>query len=110
MNAIDNFIETNCQICRKLIGPCCQKSHKTAYALFLLFINSSRNRGLLFSLLGILTLVIAIGVTAGTASSASDKPGLYVVYIGESSLKIFPLFLRERRDFILIRSSKYFTT
>ena len=62
-------------------------SYKTAYALFIsLFVNSSRNRGLLFSLLGILTLVIAIGVTAGTASSASDKPGLYVVYIGESTL------------------------
>ena len=43
----------------------------------------SRNRGLLFSCLGIVLLVIAIGVTAGTATSASDKPGLYVVYIGE---------------------------
>ena len=53
-----------------------------------MFVNSSRNRGLLFSLLGILTLVIAIGVTAGTASSASDKPGLYVVYIGEFTLNI----------------------
>ena len=41
-------------------------------------------------------MVIAIGVTAGTASSASDKPGLYVVYIGESSLNIFPLVIRER--------------
>jgi len=53
----------------------------------------SRNRGLLFSLLGILTLVIAIGVTAGTASSASDKPGLYVVYIG---LFIAAIFLGAR--------------
>ena len=34
-------------------------------------------------------MVIAIGVTAGTASSASDKPGLYVVYIGESTLNIW---------------------
>ena len=41
-------------------------------------------------------MVIAIGVTAGTASSASDKPGLYVVYIGESSLNIFPLVISER--------------
>lgn len=53
----------------------------------------SRNRGLLFSLLGILTMVIAIGVTAGTASSASDKPGLYVVYIG---LFIAAIFLGAR--------------
>ena len=85
-NAINWQFHWNYQIWRKLTGPC-EKNHiKTAYALFLLFINSSRNRGLLFSLLGILTLVIAIGVTAGTASSASDKPGLYVVYIGESSI------------------------
>ena len=87
MNAIDNFIKT-IKFEENLIDLTVKKHIKTAYALFLLFINSSRNRGLLFSLLGILTLVIAIGVTAGTASSASDKPGLYVVYIGESSLNI----------------------
>ena len=87
MNVIDNFIKT-IKFEENLIDLTVKKHIKTAYALFLLFINSSRNRGLLFSLLGILTLVIAIGVTAGTASSASDKPGLYVVYIGESSLNI----------------------
>ena len=87
MNAIDNFIKT-IKFEENLLDLTVKKHIKTAYALFLLFINSSRNRGLLFSLLGILTLVIAIGVTAGTASSASDKPGLYVVYIGESSLNI----------------------
>merc|ERR1712020_18975 len=42
----------------------------------------SRNRGLLFTLLGMLLLIIAIGVTAGTASKASEKGGLVVVYIG----------------------------
>ena len=95
MNAIDNFIKT-IKFEENLLDLTVKKHIKIAYALFLLFINSSRNRGLLFSLLGILTLVIAIGVTAGTASSASDKPGLYVVYIGESSLNIFPLVIRER--------------
>ena len=87
MNVIDNFIKT-IKFEENLLDLTVKRHIKTAYALFLLFINSSRNRGLLFSLLGILTLVIAIGVTAGTASSASDKPGLYVVYIGESSLNI----------------------
>lgn len=42
----------------------------------------SRNRGILFSVLGLLMMVIAIGVTAGTAGMASTKAGLYVLYIG----------------------------
>lgn len=53
----------------------------------------SRNRGLLFSLLGSLMMIIAIGVTAGTASMAPDKAGLYVVYIG---LFISAIFLGAR--------------
>jgi hypothetical protein len=40
-----------------------------------------------------LLLIIAIGVTAGTASKATDKPGLYVVYIG---LFIAAIFLAAR--------------
>ena len=47
------------------------------------FLFSSRNRGILFSVLGLLMMVIAIGVTAGTAGMASTKAGLYVLYIGK---------------------------
>merc|ERR1711981_443381 len=42
----------------------------------------SRNRGLLFSALGLLTMVIAIVVTACTATLATQKAGLYVLYVG----------------------------
>ena len=47
------------------------------------FLFFSRNRGILFSVLGLLMMVIAIGVTAGTAGMASTKAGLYVLYIGK---------------------------
>lgn len=42
----------------------------------------SKNRGLLFSILGIVMLVIAIAVTAGTAKVAKDHGGMVVLYIG----------------------------
>ena len=46
----------------------------------------SRNRGLLFSVLGLLMMAIAIGVTAGTANMASEKAGLYVLYVGKCKI------------------------
>lgn len=48
----------------------------------------SRNRGYLFSVLGLLTMAIAIGVTAGTVKMASEKAGLYVLYVGKWTLKV----------------------
>ena len=38
-----------------------------------------------FSVLGFMMMIIAIGVTAGTAQYASDKAGLYVLYIGKQN-------------------------
>ena len=43
-----------------------------------------RNRGLIYCMLGLMMLIVAIGVTAGTAVQASDKPALYVLYIGKA--------------------------
>jgi len=41
-----------------------------------------RNRGLIYCMLGFMMLIVAIGVTAGTASQVSQKGGLVVLYIG----------------------------
>jgi len=41
-----------------------------------------RNRGLIYCMLGLMMLIVAIGVTAGTAAQASQKGGLYILYIG----------------------------
>jgi len=41
-----------------------------------------RNRGLIYCMLGFMMLIVAIGVTAGTAPQAASKGGLYVLYIG----------------------------
>lgn len=41
-----------------------------------------RNRGLTFGVLGLISLIIAIAITASTAHMANDKGGLYVLYIG----------------------------
>ena len=43
-----------------------------------------RNRGLIYCMLGLMMLIVAIGVTAGTAVQSSDKPALYVLYIGKA--------------------------
>lgn len=42
----------------------------------------ARKRGVYFTLAFAVMMIIAIGVSAGTGSSAKEKPGLYVVYIG----------------------------
>ena len=42
-----------------------------------------RNRGLIYCVLGLMMLIVAIGVTAGTADKASQKGGLYVLYLGK---------------------------
>ena len=34
-------------------------------------------------MLGLMMLIVAIGVTAGTAAQASQKGGLYILYIGK---------------------------
>ena len=44
---------------------------------------SRRNRGLIYCMLGLMMLIVAIGVTAGTAAQASQKGGLYILYIGK---------------------------
>jgi hypothetical protein len=49
-----------------------------------LIIIFSQKRGLIFCVLGLLSFAIAIGVTVGTASVASQKAGLYVLYVGKS--------------------------
>jgi len=41
-----------------------------------------RNRGLIYCMLGLMMLIVAIGVTAGTATQANTRPALYVLYIG----------------------------
>ena len=35
-------------------------------------------------MLGLMMLIVAIGVTAGTAAQASQKGGLYILYIGKT--------------------------
>ena len=54
-------------------------------------------------MLGLMMLIVAIGVTAGTAAQASQKGGLYILYIGKmkdisSTARIVPnenhIFLR----------------
>jgi len=35
-------------------------------------------------MLGLMMLIVAIGVTAGTATQANTRPALYVLYIGKA--------------------------
>ena len=38
---------------------------------------------MIYCVLGLMMLIVAIGVTAGTADKASQKGGLYVLYLGK---------------------------
>ena len=49
----------------------------------MVFFSFSRNRGVIFCLLGLLLFAVAIGVTVGTAHVAAQKAGLYVLYVGK---------------------------
>ncbi len=49
----------------------------------------SRRRGFSFLAAGALVFIVAIGVTAGTGSYASQKAGLYALYVGKSKLRFF---------------------
>ena len=51
----------------------------------------SQKRSLVFLVFALICFVIAIGVTAGTASSASQKPGLYVLFVGKWLKGLFTL-------------------
>jgi len=42
----------------------------------------ARTRSIIFLIFGLVVLGIAIGITAGTASIAAEKGGMYVVYVG----------------------------
>jgi len=43
--------------------------------------NIKNKKGCVHLCLGVITLIITVGITAGTAANAEDKGGLYVVYI-----------------------------
>jgi len=51
----------------------------------------SRRRGFSFLAAGALVFIVAIGVTAGTGSYASQKAGLYALYVGLFAGAIFLL-------------------
>eukprot|EP00095_Tigriopus_kingsejongensis_P010902 maker-scaffold348_size200312-snap-gene-0.26 protein:Tk10902 transcript:maker-scaffold348_size200312-snap-gene-0.26-mRNA-1 annotation:"hypothetical protein DAPPUDRAFT_304652" len=59
----------------------------------------TRRRGLMFGVLGLLILIIAIGVTAGTIHVSTAKGVLYLVYVG--------LFLGSLG--LLVRAAHYLT-
>jgi hypothetical protein len=44
-------------------------------------------------MLGLMMLIVAIGVTAGTATQASTKPALYVLYLGKALLPYIMWFI-----------------
>ena len=52
-------------------------------AIVIWYFHFRRNRGLIYCVLGLMMLIVAIGVTAGTADKASQKGGLYVLYLGK---------------------------
>jgi len=65
-NTLNNAL-ARCPHCRKVssVGP-----------------EFARTRSIIFLIFGLIVLGIAIGITAGTASIASEKGGMYVVYVG----------------------------
>lgn len=65
-NTLNNAL-ARCPHCRKVSSVGGEFSHK---------------RGLTFCAVGFVLLIVAIGVTVGTESIASQKAGLYVLYVG----------------------------
>jgi len=65
-NTLNNAL-ARCPHCRKVssVGP-----------------EFARTRSIIFLIFGLVTLGIAIGITAGTAHIAREKGGMYVVYVG----------------------------
>jgi hypothetical protein len=72
------------RICKYLRNKNPLKFFLIADDLIIIF---SQKRGLIFCVLGLLSFAIAIGVTVGTASVASQKAGLYVLYVGKSTFE-----------------------
>ncbi|CAG0890597.1 unnamed protein product [Darwinula stevensoni] len=71
-----NTVLARCPHCRKVssVGP-----------------DGSRNRGILFLIIGLIFLGIGLGVTLGTYQSALKHGGIYLVYIGAFIVAVLAL-------------------